>query len=205
MGLPSNINKVRGFLDHQEGEALMEAVIKSGVDHPCLEIGSYCGKSSIYLGSACAEKKTVLFTIDHHRGSEEHQPGEQYHESDLFDPYARRMDSLPEFRRNILDSGLESSIIPIITSSEIIARYWNIPLALVFIDGGHSENSAAADYNNWQKHIVYDGILAIHDIFEDPQSGGQAPYNIMMTALQSKRFTLWKRIKSLALLRCCRQ
>lgn len=196
---------VRGFLDHEEGLALMQAVAAVSDKGPCLEIGSYCGKSTLYLGKACLDTGATLFAIDHHRGSEEHQRGEQYHDPNLYDPQTQSMDSFAEFRRNIRAAQLEQVVAPIVAPSAVVARHWRTPLALVFIDGGHSEQDAQADYQNWQAHIVDGGILAIHDIFETPELGGQAPYHIMQRALRSKTFVRWKRVKSLALLRCRRQ
>ena len=202
---PLNPKHVRGFLDHAEGLALMEAVNDVGDKGPCLEIGSYCGKSTIYLGQACSQRSITLFAVDHHRGSEEHQPGEEYHEPELFNPELQGMDSFTEFRRNIRTAQLEQTVVPIVAPSEMVAKYWRTPLALVFIDGGHSEEAACTDYAKWHPHIVNGGILAIHDVYEDPQLGGQAPYRIMQQALQSSGFTLRKRVKSLALLGCVRR
>lgn len=202
---PLDPKNIRGFLDHSEGVALMQTVHEVAHRGPCLEIGSYCGKSTIYLGQACREKNTTLFAIDHHRGSEEHQIGEQYHDPQLYNQETQSMDSFSEFRHNIQLAQLEQTVVPIVAPSAVVARHWRTPLALVFIDGGHSQKAVNSDYTDWQKHILENGVLAIHDIYENPELGGQEPFHIMQRALESQQFFLWKRVKSLALLRCCRK
>ena len=166
-----------------------------------LEIGSYCGKSTICLGLACQQRNSLLFAVDHHRGSEEHQPGELYHDPELYDAGEKSLDSFREFRRNIRRAGLEESVTPIMAGSAQAARYWRTPLAMVFIDGGHSLESALTDYRCWAGHLLRGGILAIHDIFPDPEMGGQAPYTIYRMALESGLFELIEQVETLALLR----
>lgn len=196
---------VRGFLDHEEGLALERSAHEMAGRAPCLEIGSYCGRSTLYLGRACKHHASTLYAVDHHRGSEEHQPGESYFDAELYNPLTRGIDSFAEFRRNIHAAQLEQVVVPIVAPSAVVARHWRIPLGLVFIDGGHSEESAQSDYQNWQAHIIHDGILAIHDIFENPEQGGQAPLHIMQRALASREFVPLSRVKTLALLRCRRR
>lgn len=201
MRLPVNIDEVRGFLDPDEGAALYEYLLSVAASGPALEVGSYCGKSTVYLGTACKEKSISLFAVDHHRGSEEHQPGEEYHEADLFDADAGLMDTFREFRRNMRAAGLEDIVVPLVASSATAARNWHTPLAFVFIDGGHSLEAALTDYRCWSSHVVPGGILAIHDIFPDPADGGQAPYEIYKLALASGLFEELARVKTLGLLR----
>jgi len=150
---------------------------------PLLEIGTYCGKSAVYLGAAARERNTVLFTIDHHRGSEEIQPGWEHHDPDLVDPCTGRMDSFPFFRRTIAEAGLEHVVIAIVGDSPTIATHWETPLGLVFIDGAHSEDMAMADYQAWAPKLASGGVLVIHDVFEDPSHGGQGPHRIYRRAL----------------------
>ena len=193
---------LKGFLDPAEGEALYHEAMAACRLHPCcLEVGSYCGKSTVYLGTACRERGAVLFAVDHHRGSEEHQRNEEYHDPALYDAEAGLMDSWPEFRRNLCAAGLEETVVPVVASSALAARHWNTKLALVFIDGGHSRAAALADYRGWVPHIVPGGTLAIHDVFEKAEDGGRAPFEIHELALASGLFTRSRQIASLALLR----
>ncbi|WP_105104370.1 class I SAM-dependent methyltransferase [Microbulbifer pacificus] len=201
LDLPLDIDSVKGFLDPQEGAALHRLAAEASDLGPCLEVGSYCGKSTVYLGSACKLMRNTLFAVDHHRGSEEHQPGEEYHDRDLFDERSQLMDSFRNFRSTMRAADLEEFVVPVVASSAVAARHWNTPLSLVFIDGGHSLQAAMTDYRCWTRHIVPGGYLAIHDIFPDPADGGQAPYEIYKLALASAQFELVEMVKTLGILR----
>lgn len=201
MKLPIDIDAVKGFLAADEGAALYAAAAGVATLGPCLEIGSYCGKSTVYLGAACKANASLLYALDHHRGSEEHQLGEAYHDPELFDDGAQLMDSFREFRRTLRAAKLEHTVVPIVSSSAVAARFWSTPLALVFIDGGHSLQAAMTDYRCWATHVIPGGILAIHDIFPDPQDGGQAPYTIWQLARESGLFEALPLVNTLGLLR----
>ena len=178
----------RGFMPPDEGLALYDAAVSTTIDGPYLEIGSYCGKSAIYLGAAAQQRETVLFSVDHHRGSEENQPGWEYHEPDLVDPAVGVIDTLPFFRRTIYDAGLEGTVIATVADSPTLAKHWSTPLALLFIDGGHGTEPAHRDYELWTPHVAPGGTLLIHDVFPNPADGGRPPYEIYCRALESGRF-----------------
>tara|TARA_B100001105_G_scaffold106912_1_gene85659 strand:+ start:729 stop:1427 length:699 start_codon:yes stop_codon:yes gene_type:complete len=201
MDLLIDIDEVKGFLDPEEGQALYHAANQVMALGPCLEVGSYCGKSTVYLGAACLKSRNTLFAVDHHRGSEEHQLGEAYHDPDLYDSSLGQVDSFSAFRQTMLRAGLEEVVVPVVASSEVVARHWATPLSLVFIDGGHSHQAALTDYQSWSRHIVPGGYLAIHDIFPDPEDGGQAPFEIYQLALASGFFEAQPTIKTLGLLK----
>ena len=199
--LPIDIDSVKGFLAAEEGEALYEHVLQAGKLGPCLEVGSYCGKSSVYLGAACKAIDTVLYAVDHHRGSEEHQRGEEYHDAELYDVKFEMMDSFPTFRHTLMRAGLLDTVVPIVAPSQLAARQWATPLGMVFIDGGHSMDAALTDYRCWAGHVVKGGLLAIHDIFPDPADGGRPPYEIWKLAQASGLFEALPLVKSLGVLR----
>ena len=201
MNLNIDIDLVKGFLDADEGEALFRYALEAAELGPVLEVGSYCGKSTVYLGAACKAERVSLYAVDHHRGSEEHQPGEEYHDGSLFDEQAGLMDSFREFRQTIRAAELEDTVVPVVSSSKVAAHNWATPLSMVFIDGGHSLEAAMTDYRSWVGHIVKGGLLAIHDIFSDPSEGGQAPYDILKLALASGLFEEIDRVKALGVLR----
>lgn len=201
LDLMIDIETVKGFLDQQEGAALYEAVLAISHLGPCLEIGSYCGKSTVYLGSACKKAGTILYAVDHHRGSEEHQLGEEYHDPQLYDSQFGKMDSFREFRHTLARAQLEEVVVPIVASSALAARYWATPLSMVFIDGGHSMAAALTDYRSWAPHIVRGGLLAIHDVFPNPVDGGRPPFEIWQLAQQSGLFEAMPLTKTLGLLR----
>lgn len=195
------VEKVKGFLDAAEGLRLYETACLATRLGPCLEIGSYCGKSACFLGPACREAGTILFSVDHHRGSEEQQPGEGYFDAELFDHRRWTVDTLGHFRRTLQLAGLEETVVPLVCASTVAARAWATPLGLVFIDGGHALETVRADYDSWSGHIRPGGFLLIHDIFEDPSEGGQAPWLVYQTALGSGLFDELPRTKSLGVLR----
>jgi predicted O-methyltransferase YrrM len=171
-----------------EGIALYDAGLAGAAAGPLLEVGTYCGKSAIYLGAAARERDTILFTVDHHRGSEENQTGWEFHDERLVDPRTGRMDTLPSFRRTMEDAGVEDVVVAVIGSSPTVARHWATPLGLLFIDGGHAFDAALADYDGWSPHVAPGGILVFHDIFEDPADGGQAPFEVWKHAVASGDF-----------------
>lgn len=197
----SLIDNIKGFLDPEEGRGLYAIALEASRLGPCLEIGSYCGKSAVYLGSACRENGAILFSIDHHRGSEEQQPGEEYFDPSLFDFKTFSMNTLPFLRHTLALAGLEETVVPIVGRSEVVARGWATPLSLVFIDGGHAFETARRDYDCWADHIMSGGYLLIHDIFEDPADGGQAPWEVYKLAVASGRFVELPCVQSLGVLR----
>ena len=200
MKLPIDPNSIKGFLDHEEGLALYEKTLTYSKLGPCLEIGSYCGKSALYIGTATKLNKQTLFSIDHHRGSEEQQPGEEYCDPDLINDKGDGIDTLPYFLETIKRSNLGDTVSPIISSSQEASVNWQQDLAMVFIDGGHSQEAAMADYLLWNKHLIPGGLLAIHDVFPNPKDGGRPPFEIYNLARKSGQFKEWPMIKSLAFL-----
>jgi predicted O-methyltransferase YrrM len=199
--LPININKVKGFLDPKEGDALYSYAKQYSISGSCLEIGSYCGKSAVYLGMAVKENGQKLYSVDHHKGSEEQQPGEEYFDPDLKSKDGDGIDTLPFFLDTIEKSKLQSFVIPIVSTSEEANEDLDINFDMIFIDGGHSEEAAQKDYDLWTNRINIGGILAIHDVFPNPKDGGRPPYNIYIKALESGNFEELEVVKSLRLLR----
>jgi predicted O-methyltransferase YrrM len=191
----------KGFLDDEEGLRLCDLARAHAHLGPILEIGSYCGKSSVYLGAGAKAGGGVLFCLDHHRGSEENQRGELYHDPEVFDAAAGRVDTLPFLRATLRRAQLEDVAIPVVAPSVTFARFWSAPLGMVFIDGGHTFEAAHADYEAWAPKIAPGGILAIHDLFPDPNEGGQAPIEVYRRALASGDFDELPATKTLGVLR----
>jgi len=193
----------KGFMPLDEGLALHAAAKEAAaLGLPLLEVGTYCGRSTILLADAAASAGTVVVTVDHHRGSEEQQRGWEYHDTSLeADQETGLMDTLPEFRRTLYEAGLEEHVIAVVGRSPQVAALWRQPLGLVFVDGGHTDEHATADYDGWAPLLAEGGLLVIHDVFADPADGGQAPYRIYRRALESGRFTLVSATGSLHVLR----
>lgn len=197
--------RTKGFMPEGEGDALHRAALDAASrlpGLPWLEVGSYCGRSTIWLGAAARASDTVVFAVDHHRGSEENQAGWEHHDPEVVDERVGRMDTLPFFRAAVHDAGVEDHVVAIVGRSPVVARHWSTPLAFVFIDGGHGAEPARADYQGWAPHVAVGGTLAIHDVFPDPADGGRPPYEeIFLPALESGRFRLDAAVGSLRVLR----
>jgi predicted O-methyltransferase YrrM len=191
----------KGFMPDDEGLALYAAGRDAASVGPLLEVGSYCGKSAVYLGAAARAGGTVVFSVDHHRGSEENQAGWEHHDPEVVDIETGRMDTLPFFRRTIERAGLEDAVVAVVGDSSTIAENWRTPLGLVFVDGGHALDVVLADYEAWSPHVAADGALAFHDVFEDPRDGGQAPFEVWKRAVASGHFAPVSTTGSLRVLR----
>lgn len=178
-----------GFMPPAEGLALFRAAAAYAPTGPIAEIGTYCGKSTIYLAAAARAAGQLVITVDHHHGSEENQPGWEYHDTRLVDPATGRLDTLPHFRATLAAAGLEDQVIAVVGASAAVARLWRTPLGMLFIDGGHTDAAATADYEGWAPWVALGGALAIHDVFPDPADGGQAPFRLYQRALKSGSFT----------------
>ena len=178
----------RGFMPLDEGDFLFRTALEHLPLGPALEVGSYCGKSAIYLGAAAREAGSVVFTVDHHRGSEENQAGWEHHDPSVVDPEFGLMDTLPFFRKTIARAGLEDVVIAVIGRSTTLSALWRTPLALLFIDGGHAEEPAQNDYSGFAPWVMPGGVLVIHDVFERPEEGGQAPFHVWQRAMASGGF-----------------
>ncbi|QMU75683.1 class I SAM-dependent methyltransferase [Streptacidiphilus sp. PB12-B1b] len=184
-GVLAAFEAATGFMPVDEGLALYAAAVEAAqrTGLPLLEVGSYCGRSTILLADAARQAGTLALTVDHHRGSEEQQPGWEYHDASLVDPEVGLMDTLPRFRRTLHAAGLEPYVIALVGRSPQVAAVWGAPLGLVFVDGGHTDEHATADYEGWVPHLAPGGVLVVHDVFPDPADGGQAPYRIYLRAL----------------------
>jgi len=187
-------------MPEDEGDLLHRSALAHLVDGPALEVGTYCGKSAIYLGAAARETDSVVFTLDHHRGSEENQAGWEHHDTSLVDDEFGLMDTLPVFRKTIARAGLEDEVVAIVGRSTTVAPRWRTPLALLFIDGGHAEIHAQNDYSGFARWVQPGGVLVIHDVFERPEDGGQAPFHIWRRAVASGAFTPTETVGSMRVL-----
>src|SRR4051794_38950620 len=191
----------RGFMPDAEGLALHRLARGHLPRGPVLEVGGYCGKSAVYLGAAAREVGGVVFSVDHHRGSEENQAGWEHHDPALVDESTGRMGTLPLFRRTVADAGLEDVVVAVVGQSATVAAHWRTPLSLLFVDGGHGDVPAHADYTGWAPWVMPGGLLAIHDVFPDPADGGRPPYDVYLRALGSGSFEESEALGSLRVLR----
>ncbi len=177
----------KGFLPDDEAAALHTAALSADAGL-WLEVGTYCGKSTVHLGAAAREVGAQLVTLDHHRGSEENQPGWEWHDASLVDPHTGRLETLPSLRHTLWDAGLDDVVSVLAATTQQVARWWTTPLTLLFLDGNHTEEVAQHDYAAFAPHVVAGGLLAVHDVFDDPAEGGRPPYNVVQRALGSGEF-----------------
>ena len=180
-----------GFMPDDEGEALYLAALRAGASFQratFVEIGAWCGKSTVYLGAAAEETGAVVFSLDHHHGSEENQAGWEHHDDSLVDPATGRIDTLPHWRRTVVDADLESSVVGLVGDSPTVSSHWSTPLGLLLHRRRSRGEPAWADFRGWAPLVVEDGWLAIHDVFPDPADGGRPPYDIWRAALDSGEF-----------------
>lgn len=191
---------IKGFMGEEEAKALYRFALKASQEGPLLEIGSYCGKSAYIIGCACEEYQSILYSVDHHRGSEEQQPGEEYYDPDLYDSRLSQVNTLPFFQKTIQDALLEQTVVPVAAASSIAGKMWRTPLSLLFIDGGHAFEIVYEDFLIWACHIQSGGYLIMHDIFMDPEKGGQAPRKIYEMAIQSGDYDEVDRVDTLGVL-----
>ncbi len=195
------LNTIKGFMHDEEVERLFTLARLASVMGPLLEIGSYCGRSAAIIGQACKENESVLYSIDHHRGSEEQQPGEEYFDPDLYDDRTGGVNTFPLFRETMKRAGLEETVVPIVSSSEVAGRRWQTGLSMVFIDGGHSFEAAHTDFITWSPHLISGGFLVIHDIFFNPEEGGQPPRQVYEAALATGQYEELEMTKTLGVLK----
>ena len=190
----------KGFMPLDEGDLLHRLARLRLPQGPVLEVGSYCGKSTVYLGAAAREVGGTVFTVDHHRGSEENQEGWEYHDPTLVDPEIGRLDTLGPFRRTIAGAGLEEQVVAVVGASTTVSAHWRSPLSLLFVDGGHTDEHAGNDYEGWGRWVAHGGLMVIHDVFPDPADGGQPPYRIYLRALRDGGFAEELRLGSMRVL-----
>lgn len=194
---------VIGFMPADEGRALYDAAVRYLGDGTGVEIGTYCGKSTVMLGAAARQTGGVVYTIDHHHGSEEHQAGWEYHDSSMVDPVTGLFDTLPRLRHTLDAAGLDENVVAVVGKSTVVARSWRTPLRFLFIDGGHTEEAAQRDFDAWARWVDVGGALVIHDVFPNPEDGGQAPFHIYQKALATGDFTEVGTYGSMRILQRC--
>ena len=190
----------KGFLPADEGDALYDAAC-AAPSGSWLEIGTYCGKSTVHLGAAARQTGSRLVTVDHHRGSEENQPGWEWHDASLVDPHTGRLETLPSLRHALWDAGLDDVVSVVVGTTQLVASWWTTPVTFLFLDGNHTEEVAQHDYAAFSPHVVPGGVLAVHDVFENPEDGGRPPWNVVQRALASGDFTQESVTGSLRVLR----
>ena len=193
------LNSLKGFMPSHEGLALTKWAEEFSTYGPALEIGTFGAKSALYIATGSSVHNQLVYTIDHHSGSEEHQLGEEYFDRTIYDEELGRVNTVPLMQSNLQQFDESRWVIPILADANSIAPSWGTELGLLFIDGSHTETSAMNDYENWCSKLHPQGGLVIHDIYEKPEDGGQAPYLIYQKAL-AEGFQLHERVDTIVCL-----
>lgn len=197
--------EVKGFMPADEGLALLaladQVAAEAGPGATFVEIGAWCGKSATYLGAGAEPHGAVLFSLDHHHGSEENQAGWEHFDPELVDPLDGRLNTLPLWQRTISRGGLEATVVGLVGDSPTVGSRWRTPIDLLFIDGGHGEGPAWADWRCWTPKVPVGRYVAIHDVFERPEDGGRPPYELFSHAVASGAFEEVAAVGSLRVIR----
>lgn len=197
--------EVKGFMPEDEGLALLslaeQVCAEVGPGATILEVGAWCGKSATYLGAGAEPHGGVVFSLDHHHGSEENQAGWEHFDAELIDPVDGRLNTLPLWQRTVARGGLEGTVVGLVGDSPTVGSRWTTPLDLLFIDGGHGEEPAWADWRCWSPRVPVGRYVAIHDVFERPEDGGRPPYELFSHALSSGAFAEVAAVGSLRVIR----
>jgi hypothetical protein len=142
------VNKIPGWLETNEGRFLEKiSRITKSLKGDIVEIGSFCGKSTIYL----AQSGSNVYAIDPHKGN----IGEEKNYASTY----------KEFIRNLKSANVIDTVTPLVTTSLHASKNWRKPIRILFIDGLHDEKNATQDFNVWTPYLINDGIVAIHDSF----------------------------------------
>ena len=178
-----------------ESQKLMEiAGICAPSGYPGLEIGSYIGSSTVFMGIEFKKYNNVLFSVDTHRGSSEHQKGMDLFMDEYYDEDVGKLDTFREFRKQVDNMGQSDTVIPIVTDSHILAKYWTTPLSMIFIDGDHDGDAPIRDYDDWIGMLVPGGFMILHDVWMNDEQRSQkgrrdGPYLAVKKALDSGMFS----------------
>ncbi len=193
----------KGFMPDDEGLALHAA----GLDGAARRArSSRSAPTAASRRSTSAPRRerggTVLFTVDHHRGSEENQAGWEHHDPSVVDPRTGRMDTLPFFRRTIEDAGLEDVVVAVIGDSPTVAAHWaHAARARCSSTAVTRSTSRSPTTRPGRRTSRRAACSSFHDVFEDPADGGQAPFEVWTARGAPPAFTPVSTTGSLRVLR----
>jgi len=166
-----SVDKVQGWLRYTEGAFLYRAAKQVSGRGVIVEIGSWKGKSTIWLAKGSKDgSKVKIYAIDPHTGSPEHR--DRY--GDVW--------TFPEFKRNIEEAGVDDIVLPVVKTSREASKNWNYPVEFMFIDGAHDYDSVKTDFELWYPHIIYGGVIAFHDTI-----GWEGPRRLVKESVYKSR------------------
>lgn len=143
---------IKGMLNEKEGQLLYDLAKNSPRDSIIVEIGSWMGKSTLWLlAGSQAGNKIRVYSIDHHIGDDE------------IHRHYGKIWTYNKFKENIQKSGFWHLILPLVMTSKEASQIIDESISLLFIDGCHEYESVLEDYNLWYPKIITEGIIAFHD------------------------------------------
>lgn len=143
---------VEGWLTDREGQTLYNLAKNCKGEGVIVEIGSWKGKSTIWIGNGSKNGNSVLiYAIDPHTGSLEHQKENNF------------VKTFEDFKKNIKNAKVDDIIVPIVKTSKDAAKTFNKKVEFIFIDGAHEYNSVKLDFDMWVPKVLNGGIIAFHD------------------------------------------
>ncbi len=171
--IQKSVDQVNGWLTYREGKLLYNLAKNCSGKGVIVEIGSWKGKSTIWLAKGSKAGNNVsIYAIDPHLGSTEHK--EWYGNVLTFE----------EFKKNIKDAKVDDIVIPIVKKSEEAANYFDKPVELIFIDGAHEYELVKLDFESWFPKVIDRGTMAFHDSVGYHWSG---PRQVVTASLYKSR------------------
>jgi hypothetical protein len=149
---------IEGWLEDAEADLLIATVARAITTHPeapaVVEVGSYCGRATVVLGSTAAaidpSGKVRVHAVDSHDGI-----------IGSLDRPIHTTPSLERFRRNVCLSGLSDRVESIVKRSFEVE--WSKPICFLLIDGLHDYPSVAQDFYHFAPTVALGGLIAFHD------------------------------------------
>lgn len=152
----AQMRQVEGWLLEPEATVLMAtaALALTGEEpHAVVEVGSYCGRSTVVLGgvvkAVCPGVR--VHAIDPHEGEITTSGSQTRFEAP----------TLERFERNIARAGLEEIVQAIPKRSFEVE--WAEPISLLFIDGLHDYGSVSRDFAHFARWVVPGGYVVFDD------------------------------------------
>jgi hypothetical protein len=151
------MRSIDGWLEEEEAQLLIDVVARGvpalPTPHAVVEVGSYCGRATMVLGSVVQAvcPATRVYAIDPHDGSV----------GALDQGIQVRPGTLDVLQRTLADAGLETVVE--VLQGQATDIPWQQPIALLLIDGLHDYAHVARDFFHFEPWLLPGGYVAFHD------------------------------------------
>lgn len=144
---------VPGFMAENELRFLAMLAACTPAEGPIVEIGSFKGKSTVALATVCDRYGLdPVVAIDPHAGL-----------SYLGPDVPLQTPTFDEFLASIKAAGVEQKVEVRRAHSRDVAKEWDRPIRLLWIDGDHSYAGCKEDFDLFLPHLSNGGVVAFHD------------------------------------------